>query len=175
MEEEICTLERIIDEKQERIQSLEESILSMDDILRQEKDIGYQMLKTENKIKSIVSAGSPDVLKNIVRMTEMFEHYINEMQSNYSDQVLLQNFVFIQQGLAELEEYISADVEPTSETINMVKNKLESLSKEVSDENNNPTRFAEKGTGNFFFSYRKMFWVFVKDVNVKSKAISTFL
>lgn len=145
VEGEICALENFLDEKEGRIQSLEDSMLSMDEMVRQERDIGYQMMKTENIVKNVVTSASPNMIKNVVRLTEMFEHYVEDMQSNYADDMLLNNFVCIQQNVADIDIFTVDDVEPTPEIIENVKARLEKLSKDISDENNNPTRFGENG------------------------------
>ena len=145
VEGEICALENFLDEKEGRIQSLEDSMLSMDEMVRQERDIGYQMMKTENIVKNVVTSASPNMIKNVVRLAEMFEHYVEDMQSNYADDMLLNNFVCIQQNVADIDSFTVDDVEPTREIIENVKARLEKLSKDISDENNNPTRFGENG------------------------------
>ena len=145
VEGEICALENFLDEKEGRIQSLEDSMLSMDEMVRQERDIGYQMMKTENIVKNVVTSASPNMIKNVVRLTEMFEHYVEDMQSNYADDMLLNNFVCIQQNVADIDSFTVDDVEPTPEIIENVKARLEKLSKDISDENNNPTRVGENG------------------------------
>lgn len=145
VEGEICALENFLDEKEGRIQSLEDSMLSMDEMVRQERDIGYQMMKTENIVKNVVTSASPNMIKNVVRLTEMFEHYVEDMQSNYADDMLLNNFVCIQQNVADIDSFTVDDVELTPEIIENVKARLEKLSKDISDENNNPTRFGENG------------------------------
>ena len=145
VEGEICALENFLDEKEGRIQSLEDSMLSMDEMVRQERDIGYQMMKTENIVKNVVTSASPNMIKNVVRLTEMFEHYVEDMQSNYADDMLLNNFVCIQQNVADIDSFTMDDAEPTPEIIENVKARLEKLSKDISDENNNPTRFGENG------------------------------
>lgn len=145
VEGEICALENFLDEKEGRIQSLEDSMLSMDEMVRQERDIGYQMMKTENIVKNVVTSASRNMIKNVVRLTEMFEHYVEDMQSNYADDMLLNNFVCIQQNVADIDSFTVDDVELTPEIIENVKARLEKLSKDISDENNNPTRFGENG------------------------------
>lgn len=104
-------------------------MLSMDEMVRQERDIGYQMMKTENIVKNVVTSASPNMIKNVVRLTEMFEHYVEDMQSNYADDMLLNNFVCIQQNVADIDSFTVDDVEPTPEIIENVKARLEKLSK----------------------------------------------